>query len=302
MEIESLFINASDLKLQSDELGIGPHGTVYIAEAIEDNTKYVAKIINTENNFDGNDLALFLKESLTMQKLNHPAIDKFYGINFMSLVDPTLHKPTIFSNYFPNGSLKDIFDDEKNGISKQYWTSTKKYINLLGICDALRYLHDQKITHLNLKPENILFDSDYNPQVSDYYQLKCFPKMNVNLANQGQFEKIVYLAPEILQGDDDYNESIDVYAFSMIAYQIITGKVPFNEKTDFSSLRNDIINGDRPKFPESVPQNIQDLLSRCWCDEPCERPKFNEVYSILSGDMICSFEKLMKMKFVNILI
>lgn len=292
MEFSNLFINASDFVIQSNEFIKGPHGSIHIVEKIENGIKYAAKIINIENNFDGNEQALFLKKSLIMQKLNHLAIVKFIGINFMSLVDHELHRPTIITDYLQNGSLKDIFDNEANSLSKQYWTTTKKYINLLGICDALRYLHDQRITHSNLKPENILLDIEYHPHVSDYYLSKCFPAIDKNLTNEGQFDNSIYLAPEILQGNDDYDESTDVYAFAMIAYQIITEKVPFNEINDSSSLKNKIINGDRPEFLESVPQEMQNLLSRCWSDIPEERPKFKEIFSILSGDMKYSFEKV----------
>lgn len=292
MEISNLFFSASDLKRQFNELGKGPYGTVYIAETIDDSSKYAVKIYDLDYCFDGNDQALFIKESFKMQKLNHPAIAKLVGINFMSLINPLLHKPTIILDYFPNKSLKNIFDDEINSSSQHNWTLTKKYINLLGICDAARYLYDQGITHLNLKPENILLDLNYNPHISDYYQILCFPKLNGNLAIQDQSETLIYKAPEILQGDYDYDESVDVYAFSMIAYQIITGKVPFCEIIESSSLRNAIIKGDRPKLPESVPKNVQDLLSRCWNEKPNERPKFKEIYSILSSDMINSFEKV----------
>ena len=114
MELANLFINASDYEIQSEELGKGPHGAVYIAEKSEDKSKYVAKIINVENSFDGNEQALFLNESLTMHKLKHPAIAELVGINFMSLIDQKLHKPTIVTNYFPNGSLKDIVNNKEN--------------------------------------------------------------------------------------------------------------------------------------------------------------------------------------------
>ena len=66
----------------------------------------------------------------------------------------------------------------------------------------------------------------------------------------------------------------------------------YNEINDSSSLKNKIINGDRPIFPESVPQNMQNLLSRCWSEKPEDRPRFKEIYSILSGDLKYSFEEI----------
>lgn len=71
------------------------------------------------------------------------------------------------TEYLKNGSLKKILDKEKLSTADLNWTPTKKYICLLGICDAMRYLHENQIIHRDLKPQNILIDSDYYPRVCD---------------------------------------------------------------------------------------------------------------------------------------
>lgn len=96
----------------------------------------------------------------------------------------------------------------------------------------MRYLHEKGITNLNLKPENILFDSKNHPYISDFYLTQCFStvfKKSVDLAKEGQINTIIYLAPEILSGKEFNDPSYDVYSFSMLAYYIITEKVPFSE-------------------------------------------------------------------------
>ena len=77
----------------------------------------------------------------------------------------------------------------------------------------------------------------------------------MKLTITGQFGTPLYLPPEILRGDDSYDQSVDVYAFSMIAYEIVTGNQPFSELGQSISpfkLINKIIEGYRPSFPDFV--------------------------------------------------
>ena len=69
--------------------------------------------------------------------------------------------------YLPNGSLIELLDKEKNSLADMNWTPTKKYISLIGIAAAMRYLHENNIIHRDLKPQNILIDADYYPRVCD---------------------------------------------------------------------------------------------------------------------------------------
>lgn len=69
---------------------------------------------------------------------------------------------------------------KKKSISDDNWSPTKKYISLLGISDAMRYLHKVGVIHRDLKPQNILMDSDYYPRVCDFGLSRCFENSLTN--------------------------------------------------------------------------------------------------------------------------
>ena len=114
--------------------------------------------------------------------------------------------PTILMEYYTNGSLKVILDKEKKSIADDNWSPTKKYICLLGISDALRYLHKAGILHRDLKPQNILIDSNYYPKVCDFGYSRCFSNSLTNsmqLSMTGNVGTPLYMAPELFT-DDEY--------------------------------------------------------------------------------------------------
>ena len=171
MDLKGAFFNINDYELQPNSIGKGAFGTVYIAESVKDGKEYAVKVIdvnNIEDDFDGQMQMQFLQESLILNKLDHPAIIKFIGINFKSFSNAQIFEPTIITEYLSYGSLKYNMDKERNVLSDHNWTPTKKYINLLGISDAMQYLHEQGIAHRDLKPENILLDSEFYPLVCDF--------------------------------------------------------------------------------------------------------------------------------------
>ena len=133
----------------------------------------------------------------------------------------------------PDDLENSTFNYDKTITKIDSLTSTQKYINLLGISDSLRYLHDSGIVHMNLKPENILFDENYYPHVSDYYISKCFPKFfkeTLKLTIKGQNSSSIYYPPEIFLGGFTCDQSIDVFSFAGIMYELATGKAPFDKK------------------------------------------------------------------------
>lgn len=228
---------------------------------------------------------MFLHDSLILTKLNHPAIVKTIGVNFQSFSDPKLLQPTIITEYVRGESLK-----EKSYLLEHGWTPTKKYINLLGISDGLRYIYEKGISHGNLKSENILLDSNCYPHIFDFGLSKIFSESltkSRKLSISGQLGNPIYLSPEILQGKEICDQSSDVYSFSIIAYEIVTGKVPFSELDKSISIETfiqKVTDGYRPTFPEFVSEKMKKLITHCWNTSPSDRPTFKEIFEELSGD------------------
>lgn len=167
MDFEGAFFDTSDYELTDKFIGEGSFGKVYIVNCLKDKLQYAAKIINPKNLAEGNQQMLLIRESGILNKLHHPAIVKFCGINFHSFEDDLKFQPTIITEYLQHGSIQDMIDNSKLKPDKK-WTSTKRYICLLGIADAMRYLHENGIIHRDLKLQNVLLDSDYYPRVCDF--------------------------------------------------------------------------------------------------------------------------------------
>ncbi|KAK8888066.1 hypothetical protein M9Y10_039126 [Tritrichomonas musculus] len=160
---------------------------------------------------------------------------------------------------------------------------------LLGIANAMDYLHKHGIIHRDLKPENVHIDDNYYPHICDFGLSRCFPKTitkSMKLTMTGQIGTPLYMAPELLVDEKRYSSSLDVYAFSMLAYEIITGIEPFSElgQTTAIPIWVKVLKGYRPEIPSFVPEKAKNLLKRCWSERPEERPSFGEIFNELSSD------------------
>lgn len=79
---------------------------------------------------------------------------------------------------------------------------------------------------------------------------------------------------------------MDVYAFAILAYEIVTGKNPYHElgKVTPFKLANKVMRGYRPKFDNTISKKMKNLLSRCWDENISQRPSFDEIYKLLISD------------------
>ena len=234
---------------------------------------------------------MLIRETTIHQSANHPAIVKLIGCNFRTLEDLENTEPIILTEYFQNGTLGKVLEKEREKESDKNWNSTKKFICLLGISDAMRYLHFHRIMHRDLKPDNILMDENLYPHISDFGLSRCFNKSlskSLNISMTNRLGTPLYMAPEMYENNMHYNQGVDVYSFGLIAYEIVSKKKPFSldgKKLNQFELWMKIADHERPQFTDEITDPMKSLLSRCWNQNPIDRPSFKEIFDELLGSI-----------------
>ncbi|XP_068644706.1 uncharacterized protein [Aristolochia californica] len=168
---------------------------------------------------------------------------------------------------------------------------------MLQIARGMEYLHSRKIHHGNLNTSNILVNTR-NSNSDGYFHVKVsgFGLASVKncssrtSSNQTAGNPCIWYAPEVLSEQEQsgnpcnskYTEKADVYSFGMVCFELLTGKVPFED----SHLQGDkvirnIRAGERPLFPYPTPKYLTSLTKRCWQADPPHRPNFSSICRIL---------------------
>ena len=204
------------------------------------------------------------------------AVLKLIGISFKDFEND--NSTIILTEYMKNDSLLKQFEDESKFSASHDFTQTKKYIILLGISLGMKYLHFQGIIHRDLKPANILIDENFYPHICDFGF--SFVSNNDNHMTNNVFKNNCgtpyYMAPEVISCDY-YTYKADVYSYSLIAYEILTGKKPYPAKLTMHKLFANIRCGKRPDLSLIKDKNICKFLSKCWDNDPSVRPTFNDI-------------------------
>ncbi|XP_048141200.1 tyrosine-protein kinase ABL1-like isoform X2 [Rhodamnia argentea] len=167
---------------------------------------------------------------------------------------------------------------------------------MIQIARGMEYLHSQKIYHGDLNPTNVLLKS--RTPSEGYFLVKVAgygssTVLNCNsncLPNQDSISPFIWYAPEVLAEQEKpesnsiskYSEKADVYSFGMICFQLLTGKIPFEEgHLQGDKMSRNIRTGERPLFSFPSPKYLVNLTRRCWQTEPSLRPSFSSICRIL---------------------
>lgn len=121
--------------------------------------------------------------------------------------------------YLCNGDLQMHLTDESCGFD---WHT--RYQTIKGICQGLHCLHDGGIAHLDLKPDNILFDEKMVPKLLDYGLSRVFSEERRRTVLKNVHGSLAYMAtPEYMAGGEITLMS-DIYCLGVIIMQIVTGQ------------------------------------------------------------------------------
>ena len=140
------------------------------------------------------------------------------------------------------------------------------------LLDAIEYLHNHRICHRDLKPDNILYD--YATQQIKIIDFGISKKTFLRGSKREMLTIIgtsCFLSPEMLQGGG-YDEKVDLWALGITIYKLITGFTPFESEYHSDTILN--ILKCAPKFDEfqwdNYSSHLKDFISKL-LKKPVER-------------------------------
>ncbi|BFG26235.1 hypothetical protein CerSpe_125090 [Prunus speciosa] len=207
-------------------------------------------------------------------------------------------KRMLVYDYMPNGSLDShLFHDMLPNVLD--WKT--RYQIALGTARGLAYLHEKCrdcIIHCDIKPENILLDTELGPKVADFGLAKLVGR---------EFSRVLttmrgtrgYLAPEWISGVA-ITVKADVYSYGMMLFEFVSGRRNSEQSDDgkvrffpswaasqISTAETDVLSLLDPRLDGNA--DVQELTRicrvACWCvqDDEAHRPSMGQVVQILEG-------------------
>ncbi|XP_060551521.1 leucine-rich repeat serine/threonine-protein kinase 1-like [Ruditapes philippinarum] len=229
------------------------------------------------------------QEVAITSRLHHPCIVSLIGLAFRPKLMMALELA-------PLGSLRDILDKKSNGrpVFNRYKNKDELFPPLFEkelifkfvyqIAKGLEYLHTNAIIYKDLKSDNILtmsldLSAPVNLKLSDY----GISKYNWGGRSVGMVGTPGYQAPEILDGKA-YDEKVDIFAFAMVIYEILTGRRPYAECENLAQISKAMkIMGKRPELKDfnifSKFPWLEKMMKNCWHGTAQSRPAASHIVS-----------------------
>jgi serine/threonine protein kinase len=249
-------------------LGQGGFSDVYLGEHVYLKTQTAVKVLQTR--LVGSSLDDFLKEALTIARLDHPNIVRVLDFG----VEDTT--PFLIMAYAPHGTLRQRYP---NG-SVVPLTAVVSYVR--QIASALQYAHNERIIHRDIKPENMLLGRNDEVLLSDF-GIAIIAQSTLQQDAQGVVGTVAYMAPEQIQGKP--RPASDQYSLAVIVYEWLSGFRPF--RGGFTELCAQHMFAPPPPLREKLPgihPAVEQVVQKALTKDPQQRyPNIQAFADALEG-------------------
>ena len=242
------------------ELGRGGMGVVYLARQTRLNRLVALKMLT--GHYGADELERFRAEAETAAGLHHTNIAHIYevgeheGAPFYSL------------EYVAGGTLADR-------LRKGMLNPREAAQLLIQVARALHFAHQNGVIHRDMKPANVLLDTDGVPKVADFGIAKRL-KQDTNLTVSGAvIGTPTYMAPEQAKGSSRHaGPTADIYSLGAILYEMLAGRPPFLPEESETAITVRILTED-PVSPAwhrpDIPRDLEVIALKCLEKEPRDR-------------------------------
>ncbi|KAJ6482389.1 kinase-like domain-containing protein [Mycena vulgaris] len=211
------------------------------------------------------------EEARIWRQLDHPNILPFLGIALDLGLSPALISP-----YCGSGPIMKYLQNHAKD-------PKEKLEMVIGVANGLAYLHSKQIIHGNLCTK-VLIDADGLPVICGYGTSKTVgqPANSTSVFSAPiRFTSIRFTSPECLSaGNSAQTISADVYAFSMVMLEILSGLPPYHHLPTELAVYTHVLRGERPirthLDSQTVTSRIWQFLTSLWNEKPYLNTKMSD--------------------------
>jgi len=241
------------------ELGRGGMGIVYRAKDRRLKRTIAIKVLPPELSYRSEIRSRFLREAETAAQLSHPNIVPIYSVDesnglvyfVMACVDGV-------------NLARRLHDQGRLPVAE-----TKRILREVG--EALAYAHGRGVIHRDIKPDNILLEAETGrAMVTDFGIARAVQEgQEARLTATGvAIGTPAFMSPEQAAGDREIDGRSDLYSLGVVAYQMLTGDLPFSAGSTASMLMKHLteraapVELKRPEVPPDFAATVMTLLEK----------------------------------------
>jgi serine/threonine-protein kinase len=204
-------------------LGSGASAQVFVADDAALGRQVAVKLLHPALAGDSTFLRRFQAEARAAAGLTHPHIMAVYDWG------DDEDSPFLVCEYLAGGSLRALLDDGRR------LTPSQALLVGLEAAHALHFAHRRGLVHRDIKPGNLLFDTEGRLRIADFGMARALAEAAWTEPAGALLGTARYAAPEQVKGES-VDGRADIYALSVTLVEAVTGKVPFAADTTIATL------------------------------------------------------------------